>query len=171
MKNLKVLSRSIALLLILITISSCVTERKAKRWAYEHKEVLATWCLDCFETTLKPIYIKGDEVVVTDTITDSVITVITVDCPDGTKVSKDCPPGKIVTVNKLRVDTLLKDTWQTTAKVFILQSRSDSLSNELIKLGIKYESVKESRDTWRKFSLWGLLLIGVYVLLKVKRVF
>lgn len=162
-------------ILLLITtvllLSSCVTERKAKRWAYEHKEVLATWCIDCFETTLKPVYIKGDEVIKRDTVTDSVTTTITVDCPDGTKVNKDCPPGKIVTVNKLRVDTLLKDTWQTTAKVFVLQSRSDSLNNELIKLGSKYESVKESRDTWRKFALWGLLVIGAYVLLKVKRVF
>lgn len=151
--------RILAALMIFSLISSCVTEKKARRWAYEHKEKLAEWCADCFPVKPveikpgRPIVLKGDTVVTIDTVK------VQADCPDGTKV--DCPPNVIKTIT----DTLyIRDT------IMIRDMAQEEVLNQQIKG--KEESLSKmenARDSWRRWFLWSLainLLFAVIVWLR-----
>lgn len=169
--NLKRLKRITGLLLILVTISSCATtERKARDYYLGHKDKLAKLCLDCFETSLKPVYIEGKTVTRIDTLKgDSVF--VMVDCPDGTKMKADCPPNEKIVINNSRIDTFRADTWQTIAKVKMLEGRLEDNSELITRLNKEVESERKAKDGWRKLGLIALGIIGVYGLLKAKRVF
>lgn len=170
--NLKRLKRITGLLLILVTISGCATtERKARDYYLGHKDKLAKLCLDCFETSLKPVYIKGEVTTIRDTLLDSVPYPVMVDCPDGTQVKADCPPNRVITITNNSVDTAYKDTWQTIAKVKMLEGRLSDNSELITRLTKQVESERKAKEGWRKLGLIALGIIGVYGLLKAKRVF
>lgn len=80
------------IVLSLFLLTGCVTEKKAKQYAYANKEKLAEWCADCFP--VKEQTVKIDTVTLLDTFTtiDSIPVIVTVDCPDGTQIQKECPP-------------------------------------------------------------------------------
>lgn len=154
MKNLLIL------MIVCILISGCrTTEKKAKGWAYDNKDKLAEWCADCFP--VKPseviqgetVYLPGDTLIKKDTVTRQA------DCPDGSKA--DCPPceDKIIRIPMLRVDTLkIRDT----AYEAVLTNERDKYREELNKM-------TESRDKYRKW-FWILVgVVGVYVLIRIKK--
>jgi len=149
------MKKLIILAIICILISACkTTEKKARKWAYDNKSKLAEWCADCFPvkpSELMPgknIYIPGDTIVTTDTVT------VNVDCPDGTQIP--CPPSKTRTIRDtlLRVDTLkIRDT----AMENVLRSNVDSLQTNV-------DSLTESRDKYQNFFWWSLAVnIGLVV--------
>lgn len=142
--------KQILLILAICTlISSCVTEKKARRWAYENKDKLAEWCADCFP--VKPVEIRpGIPIVKLDTITEYSTDTVTVnaDCPDGTVVPVKCPPNKTIKVREtitIRDSILIRDT----AYERVLTDRAEKADMEL-------EKMTDTRDGWRKRFWWAL---------------
>src|SRR5690606_22670174 len=121
---------------------SCVTEKKARNWAYSHKEKLAEWCADCFPVKPSEV-IKGDTI----TIVDSVVRVdsirVQVDCTDGTKA--DCPPNKTITkeIKTHSTDTIkIRDT----AFEYVLETKVKEVNIENDKLKKDLDDMTSSRD-------------------------
>lgn len=141
-------------LLIIIAISlllgSCTTSKKAKRYAYNHKDELAEWCADCFPVKESEV-IKGDTI--RDTLFNEVIDTlykIEVDCPDGTTIIADCPPSKTFykTINTHTSDTVrVRDT----AKETVLSNNIDERYKEINKL--------KERLKYAYYAIGGLLLL------------
>lgn len=141
------------LILVLALINGCVSVEKAERVMRANPDKLAKLCSDCYPVKPSEI-IKGDTIVVVDSVlrVDSVR--VTVDCPDGTKV--DCPPTKIVTkiIKSHSTDTVkVRDTAYETI-----------LSNEVGILSGKLDKATEGMDKWRGYTLWLLIIIGCYIL-------
>lgn len=154
MKNLLIL------IMVCTLISGCrTTEKKAKDWAYSHKDKLAEWCADCFPVKPsevipgKPVVIPGDTIITTDTV------LVQVDCPDGSKA--DCPPNRTRTIRDtiVRVDTIkIRDT----AMERVLTVDRDKNRSEL-------EAMTESRDKYRKWFWIAMAVVAGYTILKIKK--
>lgn len=156
--------RLIVLLFMCSLFVGCTTtEKKAKNWAYNHKDKLAEWCADCFPVKTSEL-IKGDTV----TLIDSVLRVDSVrvqaDCPDGTKV--DCPPTRTVTkiVKTHSTDTIkVRDVAYERVienKVREVTIKNDQLTKELDKM-------TKERNKWRKWFAFLSLAIGLGIVAKV----
>lgn len=136
-------------LFLLLLFSGCVSAEKAERVMRAHPKELAKLCSDCFPVKGSEI-IKGDTVVLIDTVSEIVSDTIRVnaDCPDGTVVTVDCPPSKVVTriVKSHTTDTIkVRDT-----------AYERVLSNERDDYRDKWANMEQSRDTWRKRAIWSL---------------
>lgn len=156
------------LILTCLLISGCKTnERKAKEWAYNNKHALAEWCADCFPVKPseviegKTVYLPGDTLVKTDTVTQYV------DCPDGTR--KPCPPRQdsIIRIPILRVDTIkVRDT----AAEYALTSDNHALQEKVNDVSEELSTMTESRNEYRKWFWISMVVVAFYSILKIKRV-
>lgn len=114
---------------------------------------LAELCADCYPVKPSEL-IKGDTVVLVDSVlrVDSVR--VSVDCPDGTKVN--CPPNKVVTriIRSHSTDTLKVRDY---AFETVLLNERDKVSHDR-------DRIRDNRDGWKKTALWGWGIIGVCLL-------
>jgi len=144
--------------LVVLLFTGCkVTEKKAKEYAYNHKDKLAEWCADCFPVKESEV-LKGDTIVLIDTVSEIISDTVRVqaDCPDGSVVMVDCPPNKTITkvVRTHSTDTIkVRDT----AYERVLKDERDEYKD-------KWANMEQSRDTWRKRAIWGwgiLFALGI----------
>lgn len=158
------MKKLILILLSALTIVGCkVTEEKARKYAYDHKDKLAEWCADCFPVKTIEI-IKGDTIYKLDTITRVDNNIITVDCPDGTVLK--CPPNKTIykTLHSHSTDTIkVRDT----AKEYHLNSELSKEQKEHEKTKEKLTEITESRNKYRKYFFISLGIIVAFVGLKL----
>ena len=154
--------RILTIIVISILLGSCTTSKKAKKYAYSHKDELAEWCAECFPvkeseiTPGKTIFIPGDTLITTDTVK------VQVDCPDGTKA--DCPPAKIVTVRDtvVRTDTIkIRDT----AKETVLSNNNNNLKIDVAERDREIVSLKDRNKklNYALMILGGLIAVGLFV--------
>lgn len=113
---------------LLTVLVSCGGSKKAHRYFNENKKELAQLCKDRFPISER--YVKGDTVRIIDTIVKHSKEVITIDCPDGTKVK--CPPNEVkyITVTQTIRDTIIKID---TRDVTILQEENKELYRKIEK--------------------------------------
>lgn len=142
------MKKILTLLAVSLLLGSCTTSKKAKKYAYSHKDELAEWCADCFPvkesevTPGKTIFLPGKTIITSDTVK------VQVDCPDGTKA--DCPPRQIITVRDtiVRTDTIkVRDRAMET----ILSNDVDEKDREVKKL--------KERLKYAYYAVGGLILI------------
>lgn len=144
-----------ALVAILLFVGCGINERKAKEYAYNNKDKLAEWCLDCFP--VKPIEVIRGKV---DTVVNEVLRIDTTrvtvkaDCPDGTIVNVDCPPEKIVT----RVVTT-----HSTDTVKVVDTALERVLSDT-KVRVQIES--DRADKWRNYFVMLLGISIAYVLIR-----
>ena len=150
------MKRLILLLTISLLLVGCVTEKKARNWAYSHKDKLAEWCSDCYP--VKPSdTIKGDTIIKVDSITSTDTIRVIVDCPDGTKV--ECPPQRTITrvIHSHSTDTIkVRDT----AYERVIEDKNSKNEDKVKQLERQLEDVTESRNRYRK---WFFILVGLLV--------
>ena len=144
-----------------------VTEKKAKKWAYDNKGVLATWCVDCFGDRQEPIYIQGKTITKIDTVRDSIPTPVYVYCPDGSKVKADCPPSERIIIDNSRVDTSYQDRPATLAKLKVLEDKVKSLETDLLFSQNDLSEMTKRRNDYRK---WFFMALGIVALYSIGRI-
>lgn len=146
---------------VFLLISCATTEKKVRDWADDNKAKFAKICLDCFSDKKEPTIKKGDTTIVRlDTIINIDTTIVTADCPDGTKVK--CPPNQIKYINKYShsTDSVFRDTWQTLAQLELLKGQLKESNEQLTSITDKYTKEKEKSAGRLK---WLLILIGLNI--------
>lgn len=132
---------------ILLFLSCGINERKAKEYAYNNKDKLAEWCLDCFP--VKPIEVIRGRV---DTVVNEVLRIDTTrvtvqgDCPDGTIVNVDCPP------ERTSIRSII--THQTDTLMIVDTAKERVFANKINVL-----------EKWKTAGLIGWFLFGLLLLI------
>lgn len=147
------------LLLLVLLLSGCMTERKRAdifhRYARENPTELAELCADKYPPKITTI--KGK----TDTVTkrDTVKVKVPVPVPGGTDTLwADCPPAQVVEHYINRTDTIMQEN---TALIAELQGK---LSASEKSLAVETALRKKAEDTSHNRLYWiiglGIALIG-----------
>ena len=157
-------------MLIVGCLSSCNPQRKIQKaeQVLKDADALAGICAD--EYPIKEVYIKGDSVLLFDTlfVGENIFDTVYKTFNDTvTRVVTKTLPAKIVTKTIRITDTIVKEN---TARIedFRIQLRNKDIENGIL---------KADRDGWEKKAkqrLWWLLIaigaIGAYTILKIKKI-
>jgi hypothetical protein len=161
--------KQIILYSVTILIISCNPISKAVKTFNANPEQAALYCAVTFP--VKDSIIKGDTVVINDTVTNTIVDSVKVDCPPNSEkvitITKACPPGKTITVTKVITDTVIR---RDIAKETVLSNALTESQTTVTKVQGQYEAMKDKRDKWR---LWFWILLGAagaYTFLKIKRI-
>lgn len=150
------------ILSIFLLIGCKVTEEKARKYAYNHKDKLAEWCADCFP--VKEIEVKTDSIF---TPGKTIIRIDTVQgkCPDGTIIEIPCPPVEEKTPDTIRILNNIKV--RDIAQEEVLRNNLAKEQQEHEKTKEKLTEVTDSRDKYRKYFFILLSIIVAFVGLKL----
>jgi len=157
-------------MLIVGCLSSCNPQRKIQKAEQVLKaaNALAKICAD--EFPVKEVFIKGDSVLLFDTlyVGENIFDTVYKTFNDTvTRVVTKTLPAKIVTKTVRITDTIVKEN---TARIedFNIQLRNKEIENGIL---------KADRDNWKvkaKQRLWWFLIavgaIGAYTILKIKKI-
>ncbi len=157
-------------MLIVGCLSSCNPQRKIQKaeQVLKDADALAKICAD--EFPVKEVFIKGDSVLLFDTlyVGENVYDTVYKTFNDTvTRVVTKTLPAKIVTKTIRITDTIVKEN---TARIedFRIQLRNKDIENGIL---------KADRDGWEKKAkkrLWWFLIavgaIGAYTILKIKKI-
>ena len=157
-------------MLIVGCLSSCNPQRKIQKAEQVLKDAnaLAGICAD--EYPIKEVYIKGDSVLLFDTlfVGENVFDTLYETKNDTvTKFITKTLPAKVITKTIRVTDTVIKEN---TARIedFNIQLRNKEIENGIL---------KADRDNWKvkaKQRLWWFLIavgaIGAYTILKIKKI-
>lgn len=148
---------------LLMLLPGCNTHKKFVKYAATHKVELAELCAENFKPETLTVAGKDTVIIRTDTLFtpgDSVR------CPDVLEPSTgkirtvyaQCPPGKTITRETFRVDTIYQ---VNTARVFELTAKLDRSDKELKEKTAQY-------NKWLAIGLVGMV-IGVVLLFMLLR--
>ena len=157
-------------MLIVGCLSSCNPQRKIQKaeQVLKDADALAKICAD--EFPVKEVFIKGDSVLLFDTlyVGENIFDTVYKTFNDTvTRVVTKTLPAKIVTKTIRITDTIVKEN---TARIedFNIQLRNKEIENGIL---------KADRDNWKvkaKQRLWWFLIavgaIGAYTILKIKKI-
>ena len=157
-------------MLIVGCLSSCNPQRKIQKaeQVLKDADALAKICAD--EFPVKEVFIKGDSVLLFDTlyVGENIFDTVYKTFNDTvTRVVTKTLPAKIVTKTVRITDTIVKEN---TARIedFNIQLRNKEIENGIL---------KADRDNWKvkaKQRLWWFLIavgaIGAYTILKIKKI-
>lgn len=154
------------ILLSVVLLASCVTEKKAVNYMRTHPEKLAEMCANTFPPKIE--YRPGKPIYKTDSIIEIRIDTVkvTVDCPDGTKVDADCPPNKTIT-KTIRDSVMVTDTLEviSTQMVAKLADMEYKLSASKTDLGDMIKDRDKYKEKSSEKGKWNWILGGVLTLL------
>lgn len=157
-------------MLIVGCLSSCNPQRKIQKAerVLKDNDALAKICAD--EFPVKEVFIKGDSVLLFDTlyVGENVYDTVYKTFNDTvTRVVTKTLPAKIITKTIRITDTIVKEN---TARIedFNIQLRNKDIENGIL---------KADRDNWKskaKQRFWWLLIaigaMGAYTILKIKKI-
>ena len=157
-------------MLIVGCLSSCNPQRKIQKAerVLKDADALAKICAD--EFPVKEVFIKGDSVLLFDTlyVGENIFDTVYKTFNDTvTRVVTKTLPAKIVTKTVRITDTIVKEN---TARIedFNIQLRNKEIENGIL---------KADRDNWKskaKQRFWWLLIaigaMGAYTILKIKKI-
>ena len=157
-------------MLIVGCLSSCNPQRKIQKaeQVLKDADALAKICAD--EFPVKEVFIKGDSVLLFDTlyVGENIFDTVYKTFNDTvTRVVTKTLPAKIVTKTIRITDTIVKEN---TARIedFNIQLRNKDIENGIL---------KADRDNWKskaKQRFWWLLIaigaMGAYTILKIKKI-
>lgn len=162
----------IILLGLAIMLFSCNPLKKAVKTFDENPNVAALYCSVNFPA--KDSLIKGDTVVLLDTL-ETQGPVIEVQVPgDTVKIKGQCPPVKVITKFSRVTDTIIRiDHAKEIVMAGEIQKRDKTIGerdSEITELKGELKAMKGKRDKWR---LWVWILVGAagaYTFLKIKKI-
>lgn len=151
-----VLSYLVMIVIIITTsilLSGCYTQKRAAkqfhRAAWQYPDIANSYCANKFDDNVIPVYIPGDTVTLTDTVT--------VDCGDSVIIRSVNKLVKVpVTVYKFRVDTFTRII-ENKAELAAKQSQIDNM---------KADYNKETGKT-KTLTLFGIIAGILVVVLAV----
>lgn len=153
----------IAVVIMVLGIFGCATQKKAEKYYTKHPVKLAEKCAEKFP--VKDTYIPGDTVTKYDTlwgietVTDTLISE-----PQVITEIRTVTVPKIVTKTNTIRDTVIREN---TAKTYILNQEIVQLKADKIYLNEKLSASDESRDDWRKMFFILLGIVVIYTGLKI----
>lgn len=154
---------------MLIGAMSCTNKiAKAKDTFDNNKKEAAEYCADKFP--VKTEYIKGDSVLVLDTlyVGENVFDTVTVETKDTVyRTITKTLPAKVITKTITVTDTIVKEN---TAKAVYYEKLNIEKDATIAVLQSQFSDMKSSRN---KFRLWFWILvgaIGLYTALKIKKI-
>lgn len=156
----------IAFLIILIAfLSSCTTQRKATKYFNQHGFEAAKYCAAAFPIRDSTIYIPGETVVKSDTVTiegDSVPCPILPGQIDTFFVK--CPPSQIIHDTIFRTDTV-KVIKENTAKDTIIAGLNNKISIQKEKTEVaQQKATHRGKLMWGTWILLALIICGYFFL-------
>lgn len=128
--------------LILALLIGCNPVEKAKKTLSANKEEAAKFCAD--EFPVKEVFIKGDSVVITDTLESFEVWIDTVTTKDTVYITKTLP-GKVITRTVRTTDTVVR---RDMARESVLE---DQLINER---DLTQELIKQNTELQKKVNRW-----------------
>lgn len=159
--------KSLILFCTLLLFAGCITEKKAKEYAYNHKDKLAEWCKDCFP--VRERIIKGDSVFTTDTLIQLDTSYLNVPCPDGTIVTVPCPACEKKTIrNIIRITDSIISVDSALLFFYKSQLQKYKSDNDLISERLKEEKEKSNNRLIWSIVLGGILIIFIILFFRVK---
>ena len=169
MKNIFNWICAVLFVVIVSLLFSCTNKiAKAKDTFDNNKKEAAEYCADKFP--VKTEYIKGDSVLVLDTlyVGENVFDTVTVETKDTVyRTITKTLPAKVINKTIRITDTIVKEN---TARIedFNIQLRNKEIENGIL---------KADRDNWKskaKQRFWWLLIaigaMGAYTILKIKKI-
>lgn len=167
-KGIKVSNSSITVLLVLLFMSSCVTQKKAVRYFQDHAFTAASYCASAFPVRDSIVRMQGHEIYLPgDTV---IIPGKTIRCPVVTPppVSPSvvhCPDSRLITDTLLRTDTVTlwrENTAKTASMVLTVQRlRTDSVRSVIVK-------AKATKRGWLMWGTWIVLFLVIVGYISVK---
>lgn len=154
------------IIILAFLFSGCMTARKAVDYMDNHALMAAKYCNSRFpiNTILKP----GRTLTQIDTVVQSGQSI---SCPVlaglDSLIYVKCPPNRVITIQKIRVDTLpIVDTRQISS----LQDQILALTQSNGKLLSNNQNIKKGRTTWRYIGILGIIIIltGAFTFIAVK---
>lgn len=169
--------RKIILVSALLSMIGCSTLRKdMKNMAVietRHPQLLADKCALIYPIKEVVKYTQGETKTVTDTVE---VPGESIPCPEVINQKGDtirefvkCPPAKTITKTIIRVDTITT-TQEQTAKIASQELQIKDLNGKLASTLEKVTSITNGRNTWRNVAIGLIVLIGLGVFLKIKRI-
>lgn len=159
----------LAFISFIIILASCNPVSKAIKTLDKNPEAAAIFCATRFPA--KDSIIKGDTIIKTDTVENILVDTVQILCPpNGTetiKIKAACPPSKTIYINTHTSDTIIR---RDRAAETVLSNALTASQTLVTKLQGQYEDMKDKRDKWRLYFFILLGSVGVYVLLKLKRI-
>lgn len=166
---------SITIMAMALLNSGCTTAKKATRYMHEHPEVAAEVCAEMFP--VKDTVIKGDSIVVTDTLWGQEIVRDSVTVNDTVRITTTLP-GKTITKTVRVTDTIVREN---TARVATLENQLKEAIDEGLSLSRDrdhYKSKYEELDKADKGKLviripWWIVIVvcagvGAVTVMKLK---
>jgi hypothetical protein len=173
--KLQLLAVWVLMVMLLISIGSCTTAKKATRYMYEHEDVAAKVC-----SVLFPV---KDSIVVRDTtIFDSIYvepspydTTIICDTLEVEKrVTIQCPPTKVIKETRYKDTTIYRTN---TAKEAHLQALNDKAKEtlleareQLVKGELLVKQLNADKNKWKLRFFILLAAFGAAIVLRIKRI-
>ena len=153
-------------LILLILLSGCYNQRKA---TVQHGKAVATfpaigadYCARAYPA--KDSLIKGDSVIVFDTLYVGEVLFDTVTVNDTVRITKHLP-GKVIT-QRIRV----VDTFRVVdkASLDLCSIERGSAITQLEKKTGEYDKMKTGRNKWRMIAIGLMIVLGLWVAFKLK---
>lgn len=137
-----------------------------------HPEVLAPICAD--EFPVKDSLIKGDSIVLYDTLWGIKIESDTVVTKDTVRITNTLP-AKIITKTVTVVDVVYREN---TARVSQLLNQVGDCNKTVIRKDVKIDdleqslsAMKKARNKWRLWLFIAIGAAGMFTFLKIKKIF
>lgn len=146
-----------SILILLLILTGCVTERRATRYMQTHGFFAASYCASAFPVKDTVVFKPGRQPVIPapDTI---LIPGDSIPCPVSIVPEKvKCPDGTIIKIPyPVPVHDTMVITRENTAKAAALQSSLDKQSTSL-------QNAENGRKKWRQWALitWAILAVGI----------
>lgn len=168
-KGIKIPNGPITCLLIgMLFLSSCMTQKRAVRYFQDHAFAAASYCSTAFPIKDSTVYLPGRQVVLPgDTI---LIPGQTVPCPPPpAKQVVHCPDSRLITDTLLRTDTITlwrENTAKTTAMTLtVARLRTDSIKTVTALITSKAKATHRGWLMWGTWIILFLIIVG-YIFVK-----